>query len=93
MSSASGVPTRPVSQEKVARQLGLIKQVYQAYTVLHKQADGSIDKALGVVADAAWGERTEASSCCSCPLLLVLLCALPAPQVHCHQLPMPSLLP
>ena len=60
MNSASGLPTKPISQEKTWKQLGLIKQVYQAYTVLQKQADGSIDKALGIVADAARGERTQA---------------------------------
>ncbi len=60
MSTASGVPTRSFSQEKLKKQQTLIKQVYQAYNVLQKQGDGSIDKALGIVADAARGERTQA---------------------------------
>ena len=76
MSSASGGPTIP--QAKLQKQLGLIKQVYQAYNVLHKQADGSIDKALGIVADAARGERTQAFHTAN---------AATAPSFYCFPVP------
>ena len=78
------------------KQLGLIKQVYQAYSVLQKQADGSIDKALGIVADAARGERTQAANTALAPSVLCfsLPCLRPGNiQVHCLDLPMPCLLP
>ena len=56
MTASRGERSRPIPKDKLRKQVGLIKQLYQAYGVL-QQADSPKDKAFSTILGAARGER------------------------------------